>query len=328
MPQKLHGSTRRVCRSLRLCPRPLPRSLRGVSLEALSTLSWFAQRELGVKSEHVALVRERLSREPGSCGFCGAPAHGFAEVWEYEVRDGKGYAVLVDVKPACRRCLAALRVEGSRAAIAERLSRVNGISIAEAEAVLAAAVRLAEAASRVNDWSLIVEVEGLEHVGESLQRLYDRLKAYDARLRNGWLVKGVGGTACPAPVDPGLLVDAVRAVGGDISPSLLVSPPPYGIEARIKWVSMVPSAVANVALKKVLEFTPVYVEISMLVTGEQASIPIEITLPCYDQLAYHEEALRLLKSVSAAIGSGTEAVLVAEAGNQLYELARTRVPPS
>ena len=320
--KRVVASTQRFCAGLRLCPRPKPRSVRGVSLEALAGLAWFAAQVLGVEPEHVALAREAIRKIEGSCWFCGAPATSVAEVWDYEVRGSKGVATLVALKPACRRCLAVLRLEASRAAVVDRVARVNGISVDEAGAVISAAVRFVEAASHVESWEFIVEAKGLKDVGPSLQGLFNSLRASNARLRGGWIVKGYGGGYdCFAPEDPGYILDSLRALGVSPSPQLLVQPIPGGERIRVKWVTRIPVELAPDALKSLLRFKPAYVEASMAV-GEgliHVDVPVEVLLPCYDQLAYHEEAISLLRSMAA--GRPIEAVLVAETRAAPYELA-------
>ena len=319
----------RLCAGLRLCPRPLPRSLLGVSLRQLASLEWFALEALGVDGRLAHQARSFLSSlRGGRCWFCGAPSRMLVEVWDLEARRGRGYAVLEAVRPSCQRCAAVVEAWGSRGMVVDRVARVNSIGREAAEELVNAVAEARRELESVSDWEFAVDIAGLEGAAEALNQLFRGLKRIGARLRSGWLVKGDAGPGgCPAPPDPGVLLDFLRGVGAEPSPALLLQPPPGGAELEPIWAARVASARAALALEALGEWRPTYTEASVAVSAPAAGleVPIEVRMPCYDQLHFHEEALSLLRLVAAKVGHAVEATLVLRAGGEVYEVARARV---
>ncbi len=319
------ASYARACAGLRLCPRPEPKSVRGVKLRELAWLDPYAYEVLGVDAEAVESASRFLSSiRGGKCWFCGAPASMVVEVWDYRAKGGKGVAVLEAVRPACTRCAAVVEFRGSRRFLADRVARINGISLEAAEAVVDAVGRASSAMAGISEWEFHVDIAGVELAGKGLNQLFRILRESDARLRTGWLVKGYTGfTDCLPPSDPGVLIESLRAVGAEPAPAMYVQPLLPRGRMYVVWATSIPYIYAGKALKAILEFSPVNVEVAIPVSrGAGVEVSLEIRLPCYDNISYHEEAYRLFKSIVKAIGRSIRAVLVArEEGGSVYELA-------
>jgi hypothetical protein len=302
-----------------------------VSLRALSSLDWFAVEALSIDQSLVARTRKFLaSIRGGRCWFCGAPATLVVEVWDLELKGKEAArATLEAVKPSCSRCAGVVEGWASRAAMLDRIARVDGISSSIAGSVVAGIYELLSMFNSISRWEFVVTIDGLEAVAKAIQQLYDKLHEYDARIRHGWLVRGdIGAPECLSPPDPGLILDFLRGVGAHPSPLLFLQPPPASTDVATIWATRIPTVRAPSAILAVLrKWNPTYTEASIAVSAELvgADVPLEIRLPCYDQLQYHEEALSLLKLLAKDVGSSLEANLVLRRGNEVYELARVRV---
>jgi len=178
---ELYGS---VCGELRkLCPRPVPPSLR---LARLSVLAGFDPLLVaGLFSADATAVEDLLVRlrvllkgaSEGKCSVCGKKrAAGPWEFWSYlvEPREGRGVAVLERVAPACRRCMEALSFDPSSMDrkkwkdIVKWVSKVNNVSKEKVEELLHTLLdEYKLVAERTREWSIDVSAladQGIDHV--------------------------------------------------------------------------------------------------------------------------------------------------------------------
>ncbi len=321
-----HYSTRRICTGLRLCPTPLPRSLRGISFQRIALLEWYAAEALGLDLSILEWMREVIGTlTTRNCWFCGASTAGLVgEVWSLEVAGGRGKAVLEAIRPTCRRCLLVLEAPTPSRAIVERLAMVNGLSRREAEAITNSILALLRTAESIHEWEITVEAQGLEKAAIVLEKAYKTLNKNNARLRGEWLVKGIQPPRCPLPLDPGLLIEVARMIGAEPSPQAYMGLLPSNVFARTLWVARIPVTKAKKAVEAILSWDPSYTEAAILAAKQQQpilEIPLEIHLPCYDQLQYHQEALELLSKTAHHAGSPLRAELVIEAAGTAYSIA-------
>ncbi len=242
----------------RLCPRPVPPSLRLARLRVLAEfdpllLSGMFNAPLESVEELVAKVGLLLrASSSGRCSVCGKKAREAWEFWSYivEPRNGHGVAVLERVAPVCDKCLEALSFNPVYADkkrwknVVKWLSKVNKVKKGRVEELLqmiADEYRLV--AERTREWSVDVEWlggHGIDHVlarvvleklvGDVYDMRGDMLVIHNTKLETNMLliVEEDLNSFCGGAVDTAVL--AARAMRSGLSPNW------EGIEAYLDYL--------------------------------------------------------------------------------------------
>lgn len=172
----------RLTKSLKLVPRPVPAPLWNLSLANLARLPpaiarlWLNDDEVVDALRWLGAWWESLDRS-GTCEVCEeGSAEDIDEVWRYEVMPDlkRGVAKLLGLEKVCKRCHLSRHVGlavklGKYDEVLTWIASVNLISLELARRVVALALELWRAQSRVREWSF--DLSALPARFEPIERL-------------------------------------------------------------------------------------------------------------------------------------------------------------